>query len=77
MNEKITKDLAVKISDDEKKALMTSEASLDVISYFSTGLKFEKLNKINEAKKIYEKILEKDADFEPAKKRLRELSDQK
>ena len=77
LNEKITKDLAVKISDDEKKALMTSEASLDVISYFSTGLKFEKLNKINEAKKIYEKILEKDADFEPAKKRLRELSDQK
>lgn len=77
LNEKITKDLDVKISDDEKKALMTSETSLDVISCFSTGLEFEELNKIDEAKKMYQKILEKDADFEPAKKRLRELSNQK
>jgi TolB-like protein len=77
LNEKITKDLAVKITDDEKKSLMTSEASLDVISYFSTGLEFEEANKIDQAKKMYLKILEKDADFEPAKKRLRELSDHK
>ena len=77
LNEKITKDLAVKITDDEKKSLMTSEASLDVISYFSTGLEFEEANKIDQAKKMYQKILEKDADFEPAKKRLRELSDHK
>ncbi len=77
LNEKITRDLEVKLSDDEKKALMTSEVSLDVISYFSTGLEFEELNKIDEAKKMYQKILEKDADFEPAQKRLRELSEQK
>ena len=77
LNEKITKDLAVKITDNEKKSLMTSEASLDVISYFSTGLEFEEANKIDQAKKMYQKILEKDADFEPAKKRLRELSDPK
>jgi TolB-like protein len=77
LNEKITRDLEVKLSDDEKKSLMTSEVSLDVISYFSTGLEFEELNKIDEAKKMYQKILEKDADFEPAQKRLRELSEQK
>lgn len=76
LNEKITKDLDVKLTDDEKKSLMNSEASLDVISWFSTGLEFEGLNRIVEAKKMYQKILDKDPDFESAKKRLRELSAQ-
>lgn len=77
LNEKITKDLDLKLTDEEKKALMKPEASLDAISYFSKGLEFEKLNKIDEAKKMYQKTLDKYPDFEPAKKRLRELSNQK
>ena len=76
LNKKITKDLDVKLTNDEKKALKDSEASLDMISYFSNALEFEELNKIDDAKKMYQKILDKDPDFEPAKKRLKELSEQ-
>ena len=76
LNKKITKDLDVKLTNDEKKALMNSEASLDVISCFSNGLEFEEANRIDDAKKMYQKILDRVPDFEPAKKRLRELSAQ-
>lgn len=74
LNKKITKDLDVKLTNDEKKALMDSDASLDIISSFSDGLEFEELNRIEDAKKLYQKILDRDPDFEPAIKRLRELS---
>jgi len=77
LNEKITKDLNVKISKQEKKSLNESDVSLDVISLFSKGLEFEEMKEFDEAKKIYTNILDKDPDFEPAKKRLRELSDDK
>jgi len=75
LNEKLTKDLEIRLTNEEKKALLDAEASLDVISGFSKGLEFEGLNKIDEAKRMYQKILSKDPDFEPAKKRLRELSE--
>jgi len=74
LNKKIAEDLDVKLSENEKKDLMNSEASLDVISSFSSGLEMEELNRIDDAKKIYQKILNNDPDFEPAKKRLTELS---
>ena len=74
LNTKITKDLDVKLTDGEKKDLMNSEASLDVISCFSKGLELEEMNRIDEAILMYQKILDGDSDFEPAKKRLRELS---
>lgn len=76
LNEKITKDLAVKLTDEERKSLTEPEASLDAIAYFSNGLELEESKKIAEAKEMYQKALAKDPDFEPAKKRLRELSTQ-
>jgi len=76
LNKKITKDLDVKLTNDEKNALMDSETSLDIISCFSDGLELEDSNRIEDAKKLYQKILDRDPDFDPAKKRLRELSDQ-
>jgi len=75
LNEKITKDLNVKLTKQEKKSLNETDASLDVISFFSKGLEYEELNKIDKAIKMYTKTLEKDPDFEPAKKRLKEISD--
>ncbi len=76
LNQKITADLDVRLSSEEKKALLNSETSLEVIKYFSRGLEFEELNRTVDAKKMYQKILANDPDFEPAKKRLRELSEQ-
>lgn len=76
LNEKITKDLNIKLTKQEKESLTETNSSLNVISYFSKGLEYEELNKKGDAKKIYMKILEKNPDFEPAKKRLKELSDQ-
>lgn len=77
LNEKITKDLNIKLSSQEKKSLNASDASLDIISLFSKGLEYEEAKKFNEAKRIYAHILDKDPDFEPANKRLMELSDYK
>jgi TolB-like protein len=76
LNEKITKDLNINLTKQEQKSLMETNASLDVISSFSEGLEYEELNKIAEAKKMYMKTLEKDPEFEPAKKRLKELASQ-
>lgn len=75
LNEKITKDLSIRLTSEEKKALMNSATSLESITHFSTGLQLEEANKIAAAKKIYQQILVKNPDFEPAKKRLRELSE--
>ena len=74
LNEKITKDLEIKLSKQELQALKSSKISQDVIENFSKGLEFEKRGKIAEAKKMYYQTLKKDANFEPAKKRLQELS---
>ncbi|MDZ7265553.1 MAG: CsgG/HfaB family protein, partial [candidate division KSB1 bacterium] len=73
LNEKITKDLNVKLTASEKDALSKGDVSLEVIQYFSTGLELEKAGKLNEAKKMYQKALAKDGNFKPAKKRLGEL----
>lgn len=74
LNEKITGDLNIKLSKQEQQAIKNSDVSQDVIEYFSKGLELEKKGAIEEAKKMYIKTLKKDANFEPAKKRLRELS---
>lgn len=76
LNEKITQDLNIKITKQEKKILKEGDVSLDVISTFSKGLEYEQANNFNEAKHIYLKILEIDPNFEPAKNRLKELVDQ-
>ncbi len=73
LNEKITKDLNVKLTQSEKEALSKGDLSLEVIQYFSTGLELEKAGNLKEAKKMYQKALAKDANFKPAKKRLGEL----
>jgi TolB-like protein len=76
LNDKITKDLNIKLTNQEKELLNGSATSLDVIEYFSKGLQLEEAGKINEAKKMYLKALEKDANFKPAKKRLGDLKKQ-
>ena len=76
LNEKITKDLNIELTKQEEKSMKETNTSLDVISSFSEGLEYEDLNKTDEAKKMYLKTLEKDPEFEPAKKRLKELSNQ-
>lgn len=75
LNEKITEDLDVQLSKQEKKSMNKTDASLDVISTFSKGLECEDLNRMDEAKKVYARILKEDPDFEPARKRLKELSE--
>lgn len=77
LNEKITKDLNIKLSKQDKESLTESNISLDVISCFSKGLEYEESNRKDEAKKMYMKTLEKDPNFELAKKRLKELSTEK
>ena len=74
LNEKITKDLDIKLTQDEKQQLKRAQASKDVIETFSKGLELEKMGKIEEAKKMYLKALKKDANFDPARKKLQELS---
>ncbi|MCU0642769.1 MAG: CsgG/HfaB family protein [bacterium] len=74
LNEKITNNLDIKLSKQEQQALKSSEISQDVIEIFSKGLEFEKRGKVDEAKKMYYQTLKKDSNFEPAKKRLQELS---
>lgn len=77
LNDKITKDLNIKLTSQEKEWLSDSATSLDVVEIFSKGLQLEEAGKINEAKKMYLKALEKDANFKPAKKRLGDLKKQK
>jgi len=74
LNEKITKDLDIKLTQDEKQQLKRAQASKDVIETFSKGLELEKMGKIEQAKKMYLKALKKDANFDPARKKLQELS---
>lgn len=75
LNEKIVKDLNIRLTKETKAAWHNSDVSFDVISSFSTALKLEEQNKIKEAIKIYQSILSNDPSFEPARKRLKELSD--
>jgi len=77
LNSKIAKDLNIKLSGEEKKAIKKGNTSLNVIADFSKGLEYEEHNKPEKARQIYEKILEADSDFEPAKKRLEILSSEK
>ncbi len=73
LNDKIIKDLDVKLSKQERKLLDENDVSLDVIAYFSRGLELEENEKFDKAKQMYVKALKKDQNFEPAKKRLRAI----
>ncbi len=74
LNEKIAKDLNIRLTKEAKAALLGTEVPFDIISAFSNALKLEEQNKIEEARMIYQKILSKSPTFEPARKRLDELS---
>lgn len=74
LNEKITKNLDIKLSKQEQQTLKQSNISPEVIETFSKGLELEKQGKIDAAKTMYAKTLKLDANFVPAKKRLQELS---
>ncbi|MDZ7333014.1 MAG: CsgG/HfaB family protein [candidate division KSB1 bacterium] len=74
LNEKIVKDLNIRLSKEARAAWQNSAVSFDVISSFSTALKLEEQNKFKEAKQIYQTILSNNPAFEPARKRLNELS---
>jgi len=75
LNEKITANLNIKLSKQEKKLLNSDDFDLDIIAQFSNGLDFEENNNVEDARKIYSKILKKEPDFEPAKKRLNAITD--
>lgn len=77
LNEKILKDLNVRIADNRKK---TSEASEQVdfkaMMWFSQGVGFEDAGNSSKAAECYRKALKIAPDFEQAKTRLSQLSGQ-
>lgn len=73
LNEKIIRDLDVKLSNSERELLDDTDVNLDVIAYFSRGLELEEKGDVDKAKQMYVKALKKDQNFEPAKKRLKAL----
>ncbi len=73
LNDKIVRDLDIRLTKEARAAWMSHDVPFDIISTFSTALKLEEQHKTEEAKKIYQKILSKNSNFEPARRRLEEL----
>jgi len=73
LNDKLIKDLDIKISKAEKQTLDDESASLEVIAFFSQGVAFEEKKEFEKAKQMYIKALKSDQSFEPAKARLKVL----
>ncbi|MFZ5518392.1 MAG: CsgG/HfaB family protein [Candidatus Zhuqueibacterota bacterium] len=73
LNDKIIKDLDIKLSSAERQTLDEGSASLEVIAYFSQGIAFEEKKEFEKAKQMYIKALKSDQSYEPAKTRLKEL----
>ena len=73
LNNKILKDLDVKLTRDEKKSLKTNDASTEVVELFSKGLDCEEAGELKKAKKLYVKAFKMDNNFKPVRKRLKAL----
>ncbi len=73
LNEKILKDLDVKLTKNDKKILNAKDTSTEVIELFSQGLDFEEANNLIKAKQLYKKAFLLDKNFKPVRKRLKAI----
>ncbi len=73
LNEKILKNLDIKLSNDEKQLLNANDTTTEVIELFSQGLKFEEAKDYDKAKQLYLKAFQLDKNFKPVRKKLKAL----
>ncbi len=73
LNKKIIKNLNISITKNEEKILFEGDASTEVIALFSQALEYEEAGDLQRAKEFYIKAFKMDNNFEPVRKRLKDL----